>query len=726
MVRFIAAPSMEPGHGSVLRVGDTGAYLRITHLFDHCVYAMWVGEDNRARNARRPHKVSFRELDQLASSPGAQWGRIVLPAVFSDVPDPQSQRGLSLAAVWHVVEPLVDQFAKEQNLARAMFSRLVHHHATRSHVSPDTLRRWVLRYYYFGGSRLALLPLPSGIEHRSGRDDTSPQSEDSVKEVGRRRGPKSILSEKFGENTFVVAEDDIRDMLAALRRVRSHGRTTQTGAHEAYLATEFRKRHPDLYMAYADQKHPEPVTLRQFRYYTQEPNGDTPNSVSHAAKPGVYTAALYAYGPGEMTEIDSTGGRLFLIRKGPPDVYLGPPTIYFAIDRWSRYVLSVYLSLAKPSYEELRYTLLVAFTSRTIRFKALDIDIDDTRWPPGRTSAGLCADRGAENLAESARQSIVNDLRIEFNILPPLCADGKAIVERLIGVLKQRLSGAQIQGAYPDRPNDVASRKTAKAARCAAVHSLAEAYRILIEVIEDHNNRPHRVLKGYANLAQAGVAPTPKAAYQWGLEHLTGLRSPPFSDADYYRLLLSTDTATLSKHGLFWRKRAYQPADLSARKLAKTSTAHSKGVRVRVDKTEPSRIFVPTGHHAWATFEMTEGAMQALHGVTLDEEDALAASASQLCATAEHDARRSRVVRRVADSTRRSPRHAPIVEDPQTERALRARETAALKQQLNGANVPHTPPSHSPPAPPADDWRKIEQAERAQRVELIRRKRQAK
>lgn len=196
MVNFLGTPSMNPGPGSVLRIGgDGGTYLRITHLFDHCAYVMWVGEANQARTARRPYKVSLRELDELASSQGAQWGRIVLPPVFSDVPDPQSQRGLDLAAAWQIVQPLVRHyFAKEQNLARSKFSLLIHEHARRVSVSPVTLRRWVLRYYYFGGTRLALLPLASGIAPRPERNDTSLQSEDSVKPVIKRRGPKSKLS----------------------------------------------------------------------------------------------------------------------------------------------------------------------------------------------------------------------------------------------------------------------------------------------------------------------------------------------------------------------------------------------------------------------------------------------------------------------------------------------------------------------------------------------------
>lgn len=724
MVDFVAIPSATPAPGLVLRLsGSEPTYLRITHRFNTCVYAMWVSEAKLAHDARRPQRLLLHELAELANATGSEWGRIVLPDAFKNIPDPKSDPDIRLQAIWKLVEPLLAQFSIEKNLTRGMFTRLIRDHAKVKLVSPVSLRRWVLRYYYFGGSRLALLDLPSG-PHGIVSATTDLHADDLTTPAPRRRGPKSALSNELGECDFVVQKEDINDMRDAMRRLR--GKATQTGAHESYLGKEFRDRHPERYAAYTRGEQQIPVTLRQFRYYIRGAETSISNSPGYPSVPGVYTAALYASGAGEITEIDSATGRLFLRQKGQPEICLGQPTIYLAIDRWSRYVLSVYMSLAPPSYEELRYTLLIAFTSRTRRFTALDIDIDDIRWPPGILSACICVDRGCEFLSESAQQSIVDDLRIELSVLPPGCPDGKAIVERLIGVLKKRMASEGMRGAYADRPRDRTSRKAVAAARSASIYSLADAYRAVIEIIQDHNNRSHSALERYEILAEAGVAPTPQAAYLWGLKHQTGRHSPPYLDDDYYQMLLSKDMATLSNRALVYRNRVYRPVDSLAWDLIKKSTTRAKRLSVRVDKTEPSRIFVPNKRHAWATFEMTLGALQELHGVTLEEEDARTHIKLQLKASAEHDAQRQRIIRYTDNSKHGTKSISPHIEDARTQQITRTDETERLKRQLSGRSDQHKKPERSSRAQSINDWQKVELDERRKKVDLIRMNRNQK
>ena len=79
---------------------------------------------------------------------------------------------------------------------------------------------------------------------------------------------------------------------------------------------------------------------------------------------------LRANGPGEIWEIDATGGRLELVAEGDPDVVLGHPYIYLIIDRWSCSIPAIYLTLRPPSWDELSYALIIAFTSRERRFKS--------------------------------------------------------------------------------------------------------------------------------------------------------------------------------------------------------------------------------------------------------------------------------------------------------------------------------------------------------------------
>ncbi|WP_125381115.1 hypothetical protein [Burkholderia cenocepacia] len=188
MVDFVAIPSATPAPGLVLRLsGSEPTYLRITHRFNTCVYAMWVSEAKLAHDARRPQRLLLHELAELANATGSEWGRIVLPDAFKNIPDPKSDPDIRLQAIWKLVEPLLAQFSIEQNLTRGMFTRLIRDHAKVKLVSPVSLRRWVLRYYYFGGSRLALLDLPSGPHGIVSTTDL--HADDLTTPAPRRRGP---------------------------------------------------------------------------------------------------------------------------------------------------------------------------------------------------------------------------------------------------------------------------------------------------------------------------------------------------------------------------------------------------------------------------------------------------------------------------------------------------------------------------------------------------------
>jgi len=436
-----------------------------------------------------------------------------------------------------------------------------------------------------------------------------------------------------------------------------------------------------------------------------------------------YLGSLRSAGPGEVYEIDSTGGRFYLVSTDDPPVELGKPTIYLIIDRWSRYIVSAYITLRAPSYEEVRHALLVAFTSRRARFEPLGIDIDDDRWPVGRLPAELCPDRGTDFMNASMKQSVVQDLRIDLTPLPPFCPDGKAIIERMIREIKRRMAGSGIKGVFAESPLDPITKRAARKAAAAAVHSISEAYRVLIEIIDDHNNRPHRALRRRRVLSQAGVKPIPKDAYLWGLQNITGLRTAPLTDNDYQRLLLSTDTASISNGVLRYRTRAYLPENESAFELGRKSTTRVKQINVRVDKTCPHEIFAPTTRGEWAKFKITHGGASELAGVTLDEEDALASRTSLLWAQSEHDAR---VGRLVATGTKsRGPtnrRQSTSKLNRQEQNEARGQATAHMKGLLTGR--PTMPELDSDEQHPrVEDWRKLEETERLRNLELIRKDR---
>lgn len=95
----------------------------------------------------------------------------------------------------------------------------------------------------------------------------------------------------------------------------------------------------------------------------------------------------------------------------------------------------------------------------------------------------------------SMKQPVVQDLRIDLTTLPPFCPDGKEIIERMIREIKRRMAGSGIKGVFAESPLDPITKRAARKAAVGAVHSIANAYRVLIDIIDDHDNRPHRALR---------------------------------------------------------------------------------------------------------------------------------------------------------------------------------------------------------------------------------------
>ena len=223
-------------------------------------------------------------------------------------------------------------------------------------------------------------------------------------------------------------------------------------------------------------------------------------------------------------------------------------------------------------------------------------------------------------------------------------------------------------------------------------------------------------------LAQAGVSPTPKNAYLWGLKHLTGLRSAPLGEEDYYRLLLSTDKASIANGVLLYKTRPYLPDNEQAAELARMSTRRSKSIDIRLDKTQPTTILVPGTQGTWAQFQMTPGASNEIAGLALDEEEAMSSHIALLWARAEHEGRVTRVA---AKSVNRTPRRQGIPSAAKlprtTQITARNQETARMKAELLG--LPQSFPETQEEAAAESDWRRLEEEERQRNLALIRKHR---
>lgn len=712
--------------------GPPATLVRITHLFDQTIYTMPVSTPDMARYAIRPYERQLSKVTWRLAKCEWRLGRLKLPQEFLSGPAVDSEDGDPIEGAYTAIAPLIEVFDDERYLARSSFSAHILRRANELEISPVSLRRLLLRYYYFGRIKKGLLPLKPGRPIGRQRPESSVDTVGlSAEQIGpKRRGRQPIEAKKLGPNTFVVTDDDVADMVECLEALASRGRTTKVEAHKEYIKGRFRNRHPEKHKQYIAKQCPLPVTLRQFREITSKYatlSRDASKNVaghSHRAEKG----ALLATGPGEVYEIDATGGRIFLVDSNDPNHVLGTPIIYIIIDRWSRFIVSVYVTLRPASWEEIRFALLVAFTPRKRRFKNLGVNVDEDRWPQGRVCARMVQDRGSEMISLAMLGAAVDGLHIEAETLPPLCPDGKGIIERVNRELKRRMAQRKMKGVFAERPVDPKTKRAFKAAKFAAVHSLREVYWALIDIVDTYNNSPHSHLEARSILRRAGVKPTPRDAYLWGLANITGIESPPLDDADYQRLLLGTDKATLANGAMMYRGRKYLPMNAAAERQARLSTSRRRAIAIKLDRSDAVEFFAPNGDEDWPLWRVNAAGLQELQEITLEEEDYLAGNYKLLIAETRNDAfiedqmKTAPVLRRAtgrsgATKSSRAP-STPL---------RRNAESTGIKRALLGKSIPESPhetPQQSKQTTKTDlSWEEIE---RRDRLEIIERQRKAR
>jgi putative transposase len=720
--------ALRPGLVLLRQAGGASEYLRVTHVFEKSIYAMPVWTAARAREARRPKRYRRSLIETELALGSRVLGTVRLPSEFTTHYPKGSDEDGQIKASKSDIAPLLKFFAVEANLDRSSFTAKIDTRASDLTTSPVSLRKLLLRFWYFGGLPQAVLPLQRGpapgttgiaVGLEAGKLDAPRQV--------KRRGPKARIEKDLGPNEFIVSAEDIADMVEALERCAREGVTTFKDAHISYMKTEFAKRHQIVFKKYIGKRIPEPVTYRQFCGYVKEHESlseDLRRNVS-ALGDKQSSRALHSTGPGDVYEVDATGGQIFIVDSQDASRILKKTTIYIIIDRWSRYVVSIYVTLEPASWEALRVALNIAFTSRTRRFANLGGTIDDKRWPPGVVPVHFCLDRGSEMISEAMLRASVEGLLVEPLVLPPLTPDGKAIVERVIKTLKGKVRSIGTPGVHSKVVFGPKSKNDHKKARLAAVHTLKSLYRLLVEIVDQYNHATHKGLKKRADLRNAGVPPIPVEAYEWGLKNLTGIQRSAMTDEDVSRILLGTDRATLVNRTIRYRNQRYMPANAAAIRIARKSNSVGKAIPIRVDRSDPTELYSHTSELDWPKWEIDQTGREWLRNTTLEEEDGLREEHGMVDARAAHSTQVSAVAQ-PSPSRRRSKPATSAAKIPDSDAEVRRRsqeESRSLNRSLSGKSPGTSKPQRGEMSPVEKTAAQLEAEEQQAVIDRNRKKR---
>jgi len=709
------------------RTNSVDSYHRITHVFTANVYVMRIGPASSVRAARRPKRMPLYEVVKRLKQKEWTLGRVSLPIAFTADVQPGSTDDITVRAMLEVLEPLIEQFKSEQAFARTRFTRLISARANEVGWNALVLRRLLLRWWWFAGVNRCLLPIQPGPVAGATRSINRRRNDEAP---SRRPGQRSLLEVERGPNQFITTPEDVEDMLAAAMRVCKRawgdnpdgGVATIRGCHEEWLAHDFKKRNPRIYALWQRQQHVLPLSYFQYRRYLLEA-ADLQNEVFKAL--GLHqrqrsSGGLVCAGPGDVYELDPTGGQIVLLPAfyGSTSWRSYRPVIYLVIDRDSRFVVGVYVSLRPCSWEVLRITLRMSFTSRS-RLNGVGMSISDEEWPRGVVPASVCIDRGQEVIGEQMLNAAVDGLRIKATILPPQTPDGKGIVERIIGVLKAAMKrDPRLKGQYKKFLTSPRDRSTKKNAARVAIATLDVLYRAVLEAILDHNSRPHSTLKKRTLLRKHGIPPTPKEAYKFGLSHVTGIQRPPLSDEDYDRLTLSSATATLRSDGsLGLRGRSYLPSteassSFARGRLRKSTRERGEHIEVKVDAISPYELHVPN-NAGWLTWKIDKVGARDLLSTTWEEECVLAEE-YRLNEARYDDAHRRQTVSKGAARPRAERQPSKKVENLQ-----RRHESDRLARAVSGSSTAESTDSDSAETTHHAPRDQVELLEAQQRVRIV-------
>lgn len=262
---------------------------------------------------------------------------------------------------------------------------------------------------------------------------------------------------------------------------------------------------------------------------------------------------LEVLGPGERYQIDSTPGDFYLINAIDQKKVIGRPTVYLAVDVFSRMITGIHISVDDPAWEGVATLLYNCFEDKVEFCKRYGIKIDYEDWPVRGIPQAILTDRG-EAIGGAIENSIRN-LGIEIENTSSYRGDMKGIVEKLFDLFnkntKSKLPGVIVNDHRKRGEPDY--RKN-------SLLTISKFTEIMILVALRLNSRVMDKYPLTADLIRDKVPPIPIELWKWGLNKRSGsLRVPPKDLMTYS--LLRKGKASITEYGLVFNKVIYLPDD---------------------------------------------------------------------------------------------------------------------------------------------------------------------
>ena len=450
-------------------------------------------------------------------------------------------------------------------------------------IDRKALARLLTQYWRYGQDKIALLPAFS----QSGGLGKDKKSTD--KPLGAPKQSRTVALERAVK--YIISDIDKSTFKKALKKYY----LKETGLT---LSKTYKKMLIDSYAdevrtAEACQRAPYIPSPKQFNYWAKKSFSKdeiikrrTTENDHLRNKRGLLGSVIQdSYLPGTHFEIDATVADVHIVSELGSQYLLGRPTIYIVIDRASRMIVGMHVSLYHASWRAARQALANSFLSKSDYCREYGVEIDDSEWPCAHIPKELVCDNG-EMIGLKAQKALTPMTRLSFT--PPYRPDCKGVVEKRFDILNKEViheflgttrGGNVVRGSRDPRKD--------------AIYTLKDVTAEIIKAVLEHNRSIFDDLAFSSPLLiENDLTPTPINYWKIHVaKHKHELQAATRNEV--IARLLPPAIVSMTRSGIHFNGLYYSNSDVEERNL--TSVARSSGqwrLEARIDENTTNYIYV--------------------------------------------------------------------------------------------------------------------------------------
>lgn len=388
--------------------------------------------DNSNSNFR-PLALPIESFSLLIKEKRAKKSKYPLPAyLFIDEKDISEQQKEKRDINYRVVNDIASNQEFIFDYATKKRVPYLAEYAQKVDVDRKKLARLLSQYWRFGQDKIAMLPAYSN----SGGAGQTRQAKD--KALGAPKSSRTLAIEK--SNKYILTEQD----KTYFRRILKKYYLKQAGASLSktydYLLRECYEK--KIRVADACGKAPNIPSLKQFQYWSTRlfskeeiiKQRTSENDFLKNKRSVLGSVTQDSLLIGSYFEIDATVADVHVVSELGTQYVLGRPTIYLIVDRASRMIVGMHISLFHASWRAARQAIANCFLPKVDYCKQFGVDIDESEWPCMHIPSSLVCDNG-EMIGLKPQEILTPMTQLMF--APPYRPDCKGIVEKRFDILNK-------------------------------------------------------------------------------------------------------------------------------------------------------------------------------------------------------------------------------------------------------------------------------------------------